>query len=59
MVVDFTTAIYYPVISLLCLVWARAPYGARGTSEILLVGMPGVFLRILSFLSDLLICDSR
>ena len=59
MVDDFMTSIYYPVISLLCPVWVRALYGARETSEVLLVGMPGVFLRILSFLSDLLICDRR
>ena len=43
-VVDFITTIYYPVISLLCVVWVRAPYRARETREVLLVGMPGVFL---------------
>ena len=59
MIVDFITAIYYPVISLLCPVWVRVLYGARETSEALLVVMSGVFLRVLSFLSDLLICDRR
>ena len=44
-----STAVYYPVISLLCPVRLRALYGAHETSEVLLVGMPGVFLRYLSF----------
>ena len=59
MVVDFITAVYYPVISLLCPVWVRALYGVHETSGVLFVGMPGIFLRVLSFLSDLLICDRR
>ena len=54
MVVDFITAIHYPVISLLRPVWVQALYGARETSEVLLLGMPGVFLRVLS---DILIGD--
>ena len=40
----------------------RALYGARETSEVFLLGMScmsGDFLRVLSFLSDLLICDRR
>ena len=32
-------------------------YGAGETSEVILVDMPGVFPRVLSFLSDLLICE--
>ena len=59
MVVDFITATYYPVISVLCPVWVRALHGARETNEVPNVGMPGVFRRVLSFLSDLLICDSK
>ena len=59
MVVDFITAIFYPVISLLCQVWVRALYEARETSEVLPVGISGVFLRVLLFLFDLLICDRR
>ena len=59
MVVDFITAVYYSVISLLCPVWVRALYGARETSEVFLVGMPMVFPGVLSFLYDLFICDRR
>ena len=59
MVVDFITAIYYPVISLMCTVLIRVLYVARETSEVFLEGMPDAFLRVISFLSDLLMCDRR